>query len=185
MPEEVKETAPQPEQTAQPEQAAKPEETAAAGQTPVEETSQPAEADPFKNEKRMTAALSVLLVLLCVFELGMFSFIGLNIYRNVRTNRAIAERNAAIAQDRAAAGQSKIQYSGPGRRIVDGVLVSEQSSGTTGGSVRYVLNTDTRIFHTPSCSEVAAISPEDYDSSSDSRETVISQGYTACEYCNP
>lgn len=185
MPEEVKETVSQPEQAAQPEQAGKPEETAAAAQTSAEETPQPAEADPFKNERRLATALSVLLVLLCVFEVGLCSYIGLNIYRNVRTNRAIAERNAAIAQDRTEASQSKIQYSGPGRRIVDGVLVSEQGGGTTGGSVRYVLNTDTHVFHTPSCSEVAAISPEDYDSSSDSREAVISQGYTACEYCNP
>ena len=180
MPEEVKETAPSP----QPEQAAQPEKAPDAEPAPAAETPQSNEVDPFKNEKRLAAVLTVLLAVLCVFELGMFSFIGLNVYRNIRANRIIAERNAAIVQARETAGQSKIQYSGPGRRIVDGVLVSEQG-GKSAGSAGYVLNTDTHVFHTPSCSEVAAISPEDYDTSSDSRDAVVSQGYTACEYCNP
>lgn len=180
MPEEVKETAPSP----QPEQAAQPEKAPDAEPAPAAETPQSNEVDPFKNEKRLAAVLTVLLAVLCVFELGMFSFIGLNVYRNIRANRIIAERNAAIVQARETAGQSKIQYSGPGRRIVDGVLVSEQG-GKSAGSAGYVLNTDTHVFHTPSCSEVAAISPEDYDTSSDGRDAVVSQGYTACEYCNP
>ena len=34
----------------------------------------------------------------------------------------------------------------PGRRIVDGVLVSEQG-GKSAGSAGYVLNTDTHVFH--------------------------------------
>lgn len=180
MPEEVKETAPSP----QPEQAAQPEQAPDAEPAPAAETPQSDEVDPFKNEKRLAAVLTVLLAVLCVFELGMFSFIGLNVYRNIRANRIIAERNAAIVQARETAGQSKIQYSGPGRRIVDGVLVSEQG-GKSAGSAGYVLNTDTHVFHTPSCSEVAAISPEDYDTSSDGRDAVVSRGYTACEYCNP
>lgn len=183
MPEEVKDTAQQPEQAPQTEAASETTEQESAAE-PAPQTEE--EDASIKKENRLAAVLTVLLVVLCVFELGMFTYIGLNVYRTVRTNRMIEERNAAIVQARETSGQAKIQYSGPGRRIVDGVLVSDGSgsSGST-GSVRYVLNTDTHVFHTPSCSEVSAISPEDYDTSSDARDAVVAQGYTACTYCNP
>lgn len=49
----------------------------------------------------------------------------------------------------------------------------------------YVLNTNTRKFHYPSCSSVSQIAPQNYSTSSSSREELIAQGYDPCGRCNP
>lgn len=50
---------------------------------------------------------------------------------------------------------------------------------------RYVLNNNTQKFHNPSCNDVKKIKPENYGTSSSSREELISQGYSPCGHCNP
>lgn len=55
----------------------------------------------------------------------------------------------------------------------------------TGGSTNeltYVLNTKTKKFHKPSCNSLPAINRQD---SSESRESIIAQGYVPCKKCNP
>lgn len=49
----------------------------------------------------------------------------------------------------------------------------------------YVLNTNTKKFHKPSCSSVKKIAPQNYGTSNESRSTLIAQGYSACKNCNP
>lgn len=49
----------------------------------------------------------------------------------------------------------------------------------------YVLNTKTKKFHKPSCNDVKKIKPENYSTSSASREDIISQGYSSCGHCHP
>lgn len=49
----------------------------------------------------------------------------------------------------------------------------------------YVLNTNTHKFHYPSCRSVKKISPENYSTSNNSRDEIISQGYDPCGICNP
>lgn len=48
----------------------------------------------------------------------------------------------------------------------------------------YVLNTSTHKFHSPSCSSVKKIKPENY-STTDSRENAINSGYEPCGNCHP
>ena len=50
--------------------------------------------------------------------------------------------------------------------------------------VTYVLNTDSKKFHLPSCSSAKKISPENYATATD-RDEIISQGYEPCKRCNP
>ena len=50
---------------------------------------------------------------------------------------------------------------------------------------RYVLNTKTLKFHLPSCSEVARITQENKKTTTTTRESLIDQGYTPCQKCNP
>ena len=50
---------------------------------------------------------------------------------------------------------------------------------------RYVLNTKTMKFHLPSCSEAERISAENKKTTTTTRESLISQGYEACQKCNP
>lgn len=49
----------------------------------------------------------------------------------------------------------------------------------------YVLNTSTMKFHYPSCKSVKKISPDNYATSSASRDELISQGYDPCGNCKP
>ena len=49
----------------------------------------------------------------------------------------------------------------------------------------YVLNTSSHKFHKPSCKDVKKIKPENYATTSASREELISQQYEPCGHCNP
>ncbi len=50
---------------------------------------------------------------------------------------------------------------------------------------KYVLNTSTMKFHYPSCSEVSRITEENKKNTTTTRESLIEQGYTPCQKCNP
>lgn len=49
----------------------------------------------------------------------------------------------------------------------------------------YVLNKSTKKFHYPSCNDVKKIKPENYATSSSTRDELISQGYSSCGHCHP
>ena len=133
-----------PEEKIEQAQASQPDEQAAA-QTEAASQEQTQEGTPeqvqaAEEKKKLSAEsflplLYALLAIVFVAELGLLTFIGLSVYRNIQTNRAIEERNAAIAELRESSGQPKIQYSGPGRTVVDGVLVSSGSEEAEGGEV--------------------------------------------------
>ena len=69
----------------------------------------------------LVGLLTFLLVLVGVCELGLLSFIGITMFRAKHlppsTMDPTAGTTPAVVQD------FRIQYSGPGRRVVDGVLV--------------------------------------------------------------
>ncbi len=50
---------------------------------------------------------------------------------------------------------------------------------------RYVLNTKTMKFHLPGCSEIDRIADENKKTTVTTRESLIEQGYTACQKCLP
>lgn len=52
-------------------------------------------------------------------------------------------------------------------------------------SATYVLNTSTHKFHYPYCRSVPKIAPKNYATSNDSRDSLISRGYSSCGICNP
>lgn len=49
----------------------------------------------------------------------------------------------------------------------------------------YILNTNTKKFHRPSCSSAEQIKDENRSDYSGDREDLISQGYEPCKNCNP
>ena len=57
---------------------------------------------------------------------------------------------------------------------------SDSSSGTT-----YVLNTNSKKFHYPSCSSVGQMNESNKEFFTGSRDEVISRGYDPCGRCNP
>lgn len=68
-----------------------------------------------------------------------------------------------------------------------GSAAQASSGGETAADVtgEYVLNTNTKKFHRPSCSSVAQMSPENKAAFSGSREELIAAGYDPCKRCNP
>ena len=49
----------------------------------------------------------------------------------------------------------------------------------------YILNTNTKKFHRPSCSSVKQMKESDKKSSSESRDVLIAAGYDPYKKCNP
>lgn len=49
----------------------------------------------------------------------------------------------------------------------------------------YILNTNTKLFHDPSCEKVSYIAPHNYAEFNGTRDELIGQGYSACYTCNP
>ena len=50
---------------------------------------------------------------------------------------------------------------------------------------QYVLNTNSKKFHLPSCSSVDQMSPKNREDVEDTRENLIANGYDPCKRCNP
>lgn len=59
------------------------------------------------------------------------------------------------------------------------------TNSTSSGNVTYVLNTNTKKFHLPSCSSVKDMKDKNKKEVSCSRDEVIDMGYVPCKRCNP
>ena len=64
------------------------------------------------------------------------------------------------------------------------------AGGTTGGETEgvaadYVLNTNTKRFHLPSCSSVSDMKESNKQEYYGTREALIEGGYRACGSCDP
>ena len=92
---------------------------------------------------------------------------------SVAADTADSAAQASVAADTAG---SAAQASSGGETAADG------TADVTG---EYVLNTNTKKFHRPSCSSVAQMSPENKAAFSGSREELIAAGYDPCKRCNP
>lgn len=64
--------------------------------------------------------------------------------------------------------------------------VETTKSGADNSEVRlYVLNTNTKKFHYPSCGSVKKIKEKNYSEFEGTREKVIAKGYEPCGNCHP
>lgn len=59
------------------------------------------------------------------------------------------------------------------------------NKNTSSGKITYILNTNTKKFHYPSCSSVRQMKASNKKEVSCSREEVIKMGYDPCKKCNP
>ena len=59
------------------------------------------------------------------------------------------------------------------------------TTAPSSGRKKYVLNTKTMKFHFPSCVEAERITEENRKNTTTTRESLIDQGYTPCQKCNP
>lgn len=70
---------------------------------------------------------------------------------------------------------------GAGEASEKGATGSAEGKGTT----EYVLNTNSKKFHLPSCSSVDQMSPKNREDVENTRENLIAKGYDPCKRCNP
>lgn len=76
-----------------------------------------------------------------------------------------------------------------GLKAICKVTVKEKSgtavvNNTSSGSCTYVLNTNTKKFHLPSCSSVKDMKDKNKQEVTCSRDEVIDMGYVPCKHCN-
>ena len=95
---------------------------------------------------------------------------------------ATASGSAGVGQNTAgdgAAGGAALASANAGGGNAGG------AAGATATAGNYVLNTNSHKFHLPDCPSVESISPKNRKDVNESREQIISEGYTPCKRCNP
>jgi len=65
------------------------------------------------------------------------------------------------------------------------VKEEKRNSSASEGSILYVLNTNSKKFHLPSCGSVSDMNSKNRQDVSMYREEIISKGYNPCKRCNP
>ena len=63
--------------------------------------------------------------------------------------------------------------------------VEENTDNENIGSTKYVLNTNTKKFHYPTCGSAGKIAAKNYAESNESRDSLIAKGYSPCGNCDP
>lgn len=88
-----------------------------------------------------------------------------------------AEAGAGAAAGSAAAGAAASQHHSENHALHHG--------STTASTCDYVLNTNTKKFHYPSCSSVQKMKAKNKQTCTSTRDEVIGQGYSPCGICHP
>ncbi len=83
-----------------------------------------------------------------------------------------------------AVSQSAADKSGIQQAAVQTESVKETSAPVSTGT-EYILNTNTKKFHYPSCSSVKQMKATNKKEYTGSRDDLIAQGYDPCKKCNP
>ena len=65
------------------------------------------------------------------------------------------------------------------------VMAETQSQAPVSSAGSYVLNTNSKKFHYPTCSSVGDMSPKNRKDVSMTRDEIIAQGFVPCKRCNP
>lgn len=83
-----------------------------------------------------------------------------------------------------AVSQSAADKSGTQQAAIQTESVKETSALVSTGT-EYILNTNTKKFHYPSCSSVKQMKASNKKEYTGSRDDLIAQGYDPCKKCNP
>ena len=86
---------------------------------------------------------------------------------------------AQIASQAGAALAGGSQAAGEADSPENGMEIRDPDSGT------YILNTNTRRFHLPSCSGVSSMKDSNKETYRGSRDALLEEGYTPCGICSP
>lgn len=117
---------------------------------------------------------------------------------NYGTGESVAEESATPLPDVSGA-EGAPGSAGQGAGGAAASTGKESAAGSTGdkaprassdsdgskGLAEYVLNTNSKKFHAPSCSSVDQMSEKNRKDVEDTRENIIANGYEPCKRCNP
>ena len=91
--------------------------------------------------------------------------------------------------DSSSGGNSAVSQSAADKRGTQQAAVQTESVKETSAPVstgtEYILNTNTKKFHYPSCSSVKQMKASNKKEYTGSRDDLIAQGYDPCKKCNP
>lgn len=94
------------------------------------------------------------------------------------------ENSDSSSGGNSAVSQSAADKSGTQQAAVQTESVKETSAPVSTGT-EYILNTNTKKFHYPSCSSVKQMKASNKKEYTGSRDDLIAQGYDPCKKCNP
>ena len=98
------------------------------------------------------------------------------------TGESMLEEEATLLPDVSGAEKAPATASdGGGEASEKGATETDEGKGVA----VYVLNTNSKKFHLPSCSSVDQMSPKNREDVEDTRENLIAKGYDPCKRCNP
>ena len=80
------------------------------------------------------------------------------------------------------AASSQAKASGDNKNAQTVTEAAPEADSTVTTEITYVLNTKTMKFHKPSCNSLPTANRKD---TSESRDSIIAQGYVPCKKCNP
>ena len=95
------------------------------------------------------------------------------------------EQAAKIAQYIALAAESPVQLGSRSSTNSTTFASVSDTSATTEKGTQYVLNTNTKKFHYPSCKSVNQMKKKNRKDFTGTRTEVIEMGYVPCKNCNP
>lgn len=95
-------------------------------------------------------------------------------------DRVMQEAMAAQSEGRDSGGENSQEPAGEGSNFNTHDNPEQQQTEDS-----YVLNTNTKKFHYPSCESVKKIAPQNYATSDGTRDELIAQGYKPCGICSP
>lgn len=90
-----------------------------------------------------------------------------------------------VASSSDSAGSSELLFASLGSSVVDVVEPTFVPAPAESAVHSYVLNTNSKKFHLPSCSSVDEISAKNYSIYGGTRDSLIAMGYQPCKICNP
>jgi DNA-entry nuclease len=109
-------------------------------------------------------------------------------------NRLVAERNVSFADFRqetaavtesAAAPETTTEPETETTTEAETTTIPESTASVNAESRDYVVNTNTRKFHLPSCSSVGQIKSKNRSDRTCARDDLLSEGFVPCKRCNP
>ena len=116
----------------------------------------------------------------------LFNVFCYNVQPDIRIDYATGESSQVSleAEDIVDASQiSKSMAGEPASESVTETPASEQQPIVNERT--YILNTNTKKFHSPTCRDIGKMKDENKQEYAGSREDIMNQGYEPCKHCNP